>query len=385
MNIAYITNLYPPVQTGTAQYAYELAEAMAKRGHHVIVLCPMRKGLSPVSNNGKVEVYRLPSFKIKPFGLLMGFDDFSVTVNAKNGASAILKENKIDVIHQCGHLLDLTHLTPTLAKSFDIPCVCSVHTKIQFPSARIVNKAFEVADRIIVGKALRKYDGVIALDGVIQAYIENRYGILPVELPYGVKPLDDLHNDKRECFWSADSVFPFRITSVGHVTAMRTRDDLLIACTELRQDGVNLEVQVIGKRCIRSRHYGGEEIYFMGEWGHENMPLFYRASDLEAHWITNPGIGTATLEAMSCGVPCMAYGYEGILAGVPFKDGENILFIKPNDIQGIRNKIRMLYDNPELCLKIGQAGKKLVYAYLTWDKVAPKYEGLYLRVIGANV
>ncbi len=375
MNIAYVTNFFPPTQTGTAHYTADLAQAVAKLGHKVTVVCPSVEPLyrPHISETmlGDVRVISIPSFKLPRIGLLMGFDNFRITAGSLLSIAHLLQA---DIIHQCGHLLDLTGDAPWLARKLKIPCVCSIHTAIGHPTPWI-DRLMRVADKALNESVLRKYDRIIALDREVARYVSKRYGIISTALLYGVNPTGFQKWDDRRT--------RFQITSVGHVTKMRSREDLLQACDELIDEGLDIRVSVIGKVCYRSKkqYKHANHFRFEGEWLNTGIKHFWETSDLEAHWLTTPGLGTAILEAMACGVPCLTNGYDNILPGVPLSDGNNIIFAKPGDIAGIKQTIRTMYDSKAFRESVGMAGRKLVNDCLTWGKVAPLYVKLYEEVI----
>lgn len=393
MKIAYVTNFFPPVQTGTAYYVLELAAEMAKRGHTVIVLTVSPRGEFVEEHVGEIHVYRLPSIRIPTSVLLMGFDEFYFTKNAliKGMVIDILRQNKIEVVHQCGHLLDLVFLTHSMAKKLGIPAVCSIHTLIHHPSSRLLNAVFSMLDRIIIGNfAVNKYDTVVGLDKPTYSYIRERYSAKDVALvPYGIDMGNLLERtDENDGDDMSEDDKSFRITSIGHVTEMRSREDLILACGDLIREGLDIRLNIIGKVChtkpvwLVTKLGLEKNIKFCGEVPRSLLHRFLERADLEAHWISNPGLGTAILEAMAFGVTCMAFGSEGLLGDdIPLKNGENIIFIDPHVPSSIKEGIRLLYFNPCLKQKMSENARNLILNYLTWERLADKYEQLYREAL----
>lgn len=392
MNIAYITNFFPPVQTGTAHYVMELADEMAKRGHTVIVLTVSPSGKFAEENLGGIHVYRLPSIKLKTSKLLLAFDGFYCTKNVlvRKMVIDILRENKIGMVHQCGHLLDLVFLTPSVTKRLGIPAICSIHTVIHHPSSKLLNAVLCFLDRLVIGPfAVNRYSLLLGLDEVSCTYIGKRYGSDNISrIPYGVD-LESIKNYSNETVPDAarSTEEVFRITSIGHVTKMRSREDLILACNDLIREGLAIKLDIVGQICDTNpvrlvKKLGLEKhITFQGELPRELLYRFLTSSDLEAHWLTVPGLGTAILEAMALGVPCMTYGSEGILGDIPLRDRGNILFVTPNDLSSIKTAIRLLYFDPGLKERIAKNGRELILNHLAWAKLADRYELLYSQVL----
>ena len=162
MRIAITTNLFPPIQTGTAHYAQELAQNLARAGHDVTVItCSLINEHSQEIVDG-YKVFRLPSYKLPVSKLLLGFEQFYLGYipGNKRRVKEILVQERIEVVHQCGHLLDLDFLTPRVCKRLDIPTVCSLHTIIHFPRNQAINWLMEFADRTFMNFFSERYRGL---------------------------------------------------------------------------------------------------------------------------------------------------------------------------------------------------------------------------------
>src|SRR5437016_4636091 len=107
MRVALVTNLYPPIQTGTAHWTRELAHHLSRAGHSVtVVTCaPRATAHDHPAQDGPVTVYRLPSRRLPASQLLLGFDEFYIANTAANRQRMrkIMERHEIELTHQCGH------------------------------------------------------------------------------------------------------------------------------------------------------------------------------------------------------------------------------------------------------------------------------------------
>lgn len=392
MRIALVTNLYPPIQTGTAHWTRELAHHLSRAGHSVIVIaCAADPQLASVpESDGPVTVYRLLARRLRASRLLLGFDEFFVANTAANRRRMIeiLTAHDVQIVHQCGHLLDLTYATPRVARQLGIPCVCSVHTIIHSPTSRVLDWIMRTVDRTVVRRyGPGRYDALIALDAEVRAYIERTYRHPNVRTVLVSIDDDVLHQQAS----NAVSSPPFRILSVGHVTAMRSRLDLIEAVERLHGHRVPVELVIVGKTCdnaaqayVKSRGLGNI-VTFTGELPRDDVFELARSCHMEAHWITVPGLGTATLEAMALGLPVMAWAFPGLYGEVPLQDGVNLLFAKPGDVGQISTQIERLITSPERRIAIGAAGRQLVRQYLSWETAVRTLERIYGDVSAEQV
>ena len=84
MNICLVNNLYPPINTGSSFYTYDLANHLYEKGHNVIIITNKVKGTIGFSMEDGVKVYRLPVIKLPRWKIWMKFPDFNFTLTPKN-------------------------------------------------------------------------------------------------------------------------------------------------------------------------------------------------------------------------------------------------------------------------------------------------------------
>lgn len=90
------------------------------------------------------------------------------------------------------------------------------------------------------------------------------------------------------------------------------------------------------------------------------------------------GMPNALLEAMACGLPCVATrvsGSEDII-----QSGVNGLLVEPEDYQGLAQALLTLLNNPELARHYGQAARATVEARYSLDRVLDSLIALYHKI-----
>jgi glycosyltransferase involved in cell wall biosynthesis len=390
MRIAFITNLYPPIQTGSAYWTQAAAATLAARGHHVIVItCGTRAGRETSELENAVRVYRLPAtLRLPKWALFLNFDQFYLMANRRNihRVREILSDENIEVIQQAGHLLDSTLISSRAKAATGIPVVCSIHTRIGHPTSVVYDRLLRMIDRSILGPALmRRFDRLIALDQVLARHYEAAYSMEHIEcVPVCVE------DGILEGTPAAPANGPFRIVSVGHVTAMRDRRELLFAVAELKRRGRPVQLSIVGKvltdvtpRLIEELDLR-DTVTLQGELPRETLLALLRSASLEVHWIDLQGIGLAALEAMALGLPVAAWATETIYGDVPLKHLDNIVLIDPRDRTSLIATLDRLAQDPELRGRIGAAARELVRRHLTWHAVAARLERVYGGVVAAR-
>ena len=90
------------------------------------------------------------------------------------------------------------------------------------------------------------------------------------------------------------------------------------------------------------------------------------------------GMPNALLEAMACGLPCVATcvsGSEDII-----QHGVNGLLVESEDYQGMAQALLTLLHDPLLTQKYGQAARKTVEGHYSLERVIDRYVELYRRI-----
>lgn len=118
---------------------------------------------------------------------------------------------------------------------------------------------------------------------------------------------------------------------------------------EISKRGLNEQVVNRGKK------YGDEKY------------LIYQKADIFVFptYYDNECFPLVLLEAMEQGLPCVTTN-EGAISDI-IKDGVNGLIAERNDARSLADKIEMLFDDKEMCLKMGEKGHQLFTDFFTLE------------------
>jgi glycosyltransferase involved in cell wall biosynthesis len=91
------------------------------------------------------------------------------------------------------------------------------------------------------------------------------------------------------------------------------------------------------------------------------------------------GFPTVLLEAMSHGLPVVC----SRIGGLPeiIDDGVTGLLYEPGNVDELADRIRTLWQNPALCQKLGEAGRRKVLEEYAADRLLDRLLGIYEKVI----
>lgn len=193
-----------------------------------------------------------------------------------------------------------------------------------------------------------------------------------IHIPYGV----DLSSFRK--ILKNDNIF--RVVFVGGMSLRKGVHYLLQAFAELNLP--NSELMLIG--AINDeikpffRKYEGKFNY-VGKAPQSELYRYYSQGSVFAIMSIEEGLAMVQPQAMACGLPVICTtntGGEDII-----RDGVDGFIIPIRDIEALKEKLLYLYENPEICRRMGQSAKKRVASGFTWDDYGDKMIKVYEKII----
>jgi len=202
---------------------------------------------------------------------------------------------------------------------------------------------------------------VITVSDYNKSYLHKTFGI-PLEkikvIHCGVKPdffISHMENvDKGNI-----------ILSVARLDPVKGLEYLIKACSILKDRGYSFRCLIVGggeerdnlKRLIESLQLE-DFISLEGPKPHEEVKNYYKLARVFVQPSLQETMGVAAMEALAHGVPVIATRVYGVPELV--KHGENGFLVEPRDPEAIARYIETLFENPELCRKLGENGLKKI-------------------------
>jgi glycosyltransferase involved in cell wall biosynthesis len=285
----------------------------------------------------------------------------------------------IDVLHSTHHTLPLR---PVRAKR-----VVTVHDVTffripeRYPAARraymqlTTRAAAKVADAIIVPSQTVRDDVIAALrvdPGKIAVVYEAASSIyrpaprdeaLAVAAQYGIAP-------------------PY-LLSVGSLEPGKNRARLIRAMRELRDDGVDAALAIVGQRAWRyeedfrliSELGMVDRIRYLGYVQKDHLPALHSAATAFVFPSLYEGFGLPVLEAMACGAPVLTSNVSATAEVA----GDAALLVDPQSRDEIREGMRRLLADAQLRRELARRGIERADAF-SWRRAADETHAVYERL-----
>jgi len=122
-----------------------------------------------------------------------------------------------------------------------------------------------------------------------------------------------------------------------------------------------------------------ECVEFVGYVPNEELPKYYRKSDIFVLPSETESFGLVFAEAMSCGLPIAASDVGGIPETV--RHGIDGLLCPPGDPALLRANIRRLMSNADARLKMSDSQRQRILTNYPWEHIAARYLEVYQSVL----
>jgi len=175
---------------------------------------------------------------------------------------------------------------------------------------------------------------------------------------------------------------PLKVICVGRLIEEKNQEILIRAI-----QGLDLHLILIGDgerelylRDLVENLDLRERVEFIASVPNREIHRYYQRADIFALPIKYGGIAIPVIEAMASELPVIIprplFEPEPELVG-------NVALVVENTVQGFREALQHLRDNPDLRRQLGKKGRELVRS-ISGDKMEQREKNLYLQLLGGN-
>jgi glycosyltransferase involved in cell wall biosynthesis len=243
-----------------------------------------------------------------------------------------------------------------LGRSPNVPVVVQVQGGLLEPGAEYGSRAKRFAIRSTMRSAVRRADGVRALNDHIAEQVRGTGATTRVAV---IGSRVDVHRFAPRT--TAPAGTPY-IGAVGGLVPVKNHEVLLLACAELTSIGVDARLVLVGDGPLRAdletravRLRIDDRVEFLGAVEYGEIPALLRSLTVFAQPSYSEGEPRALLEAQAVGVPAVVSdipAHRGIV-----RHDVNGLLVPARDAPEWARAIRTLIDDPSLSARIGAAAR----------------------------
>ena len=207
---------------------------------------------------------------------------------------------------------------------------------------------------------------------------------LGIELEQRVAPDQDGRAESRRYLGIGDERFV--VGWIGRMTGVKRTDDVLAAFKQLRDDGVDAVLCLVGDGPDRAQleqraHELGvvRDTLFLGY--QEDVAPFYAAFDALVLPSGNEGTPVSAIEALAAGRPVVATRVGGVPDVV--REGEDGFLVEAGATEELAQRLAQLARDPELRERMGEQGRARVLPRYAVDRLVDDIDQLYRELLSA--
>lgn len=371
MRIAWIGKKTP--FCGNVTYSREITNALLDRGHQVSFLHFAQEESTPDKWANclevslpfiyKSQVYTIPTFK------------------ATKVLTQSLRSIKPDIVHASLTLSPLDFVLPEICEQLDLPLIATFHTPFAGKGAKLVSGTQLLAYQLYA-PFLGNYDRVIVFSQ-IQRELLARMGVPEQNIaviPNGVD-IDKYSpgSSQVKAEFKVDRLFVYQ----GRIAPEKNVEALLRAWKQAEMEP-NSKLLIVGDGPLKSSlepFYGPEHnINWLGFVADENRRIeILRGADVFVLPSLVEGLSLSLLEAMACGLACIAT--EVGADGEVMEKGAGVILNTKTVRSQLRTLLPLFQDHPELTTLLGQKARKRVLERYTLSNNITRLEELYTKAL----
>ena len=371
MHIAWIGKKSP--FCGNVTYSREVNNALLDRGHQVSFLHFAQEESDPDNWPDCLEVSLPFLYKSQVYTI--------PTLTAAKVLTKSLRQLKPDLVHASLTLSPLDFLLPEICAELNLPLIATFHTPFA-GKGRKLKSGTQLLTYQLYAPFLANYDQVIVFSRV-QQDLFARLGVAPDQvavIPNGVdvqKYSPGPSNLKAE--FKAQRLFVYQ----GRLAPEKNVEALLRAWkqSEMRLDSKLLIVGDGPLKASLEPFYGSEHgILWLGFVADENRRIeILRGADVFILPSLVEGLSISLLEAMACGLACLAtdVGADGEV----MEKGAGVILSTQRVTSQLRTVLPLFQDHPELTTLLGQKARQRVLERYTLSLNITQLERLYTQVL----
>ncbi len=369
-----------PTHGGSGVVATELGLRLAERGHSVAFVsysAPLRLNeLPPRVCFHEVAIEEYPLLKQFPYTLALA-----------SKLAEVARSHRLRVlhVHYAIPFAAAAILARQIAPDLDLKVVTTLHgTDITLVGS---NDSF----RPVTAFCIERSDAVTAVSYALRAETDRVFGTTrPIEvIPNFVDPAH--YRDARPAVWPAggrpDATAGKRLPVIVHISNYRPVKRVTDVVRVFARVAAELPARLVlvgdgpdlSQAIDLARELGVlDRVRLIGVV--DDVAPYLRGADLLLLPSRNESFGLVALEALAAGIPVIASRVGGLPEVV--QHGVSGYLFPPGDVEGMaRQAAAVLRDRP-LAGRLGRAGAERVARRFPPERIIPRFEELYRRVLG---
>jgi glycosyltransferase involved in cell wall biosynthesis len=367
MNIAIVTETFPPEVNGVAMTFGLIARELAARGHRIRVHRPKRNDGGRADGNAGIEVDTLPGFPVPGYAALrMGFP-------AAGRLRRTWRKDRPDLVHVVTEG-PLGASAISAARSLGLPVTSSFHTNFHSYASHYgfapLRHAALAWLRRVHNRTLRTFAPTEEICGELTGLGFNNMGLLTRGVDTALFTPARRSPELRRA-WGVAEDQPV-VLHVGRMAPEKNYGLLFRLYAAMRRANPALRFVLAGEGPLRERLVREHpECVFAGFLSREEIGRTYASSDIYIHASTTETFGNVLTEALSSGLAVAGFNYAA--AAMFIRHGQNGLVAQNGEEAALEAQALRLALDPALRARLRAAASESMRSQ-SWSSVIDRFE-----------
>lgn len=375
VNIAIVTETFPPEVNGVAMTFGVIARELGRRGHDVTVYRPNRRELSDGERNPNFREVRLSGMPVP------GYPQLRMGLPAHRYLRQRWKADRPDIVHVATEG-PLGASAITAARSLHVPVASSFHTNFHAYTRdygyALLRRPVLAWLRRVHNRTMRTFAPTAELCAELETLGFRNLALLS----RGVDTWD-FHPARRSpelrLRWGATPETPV-VIHVGRMAAEKNYELLFRAYDAMRAANPKLRFVLAGEGPLKARlQREHPECIFAGFFSRQEIGRYYASADIYIHASVTETFGNVLTEAMASGLAVAGFDYAAARQFI--EHGCNGLAVPYGNPDALVEAAVMLATDELLRLQLRRAARPAVEPQ-SWEKVIAQFEADLADVAG---
>jgi glycosyltransferase involved in cell wall biosynthesis len=374
LRLAILSDHFHPTITGQGIHTCQLALAMVRRGHHVVVITTRCSGQPPFEEWNGIRVYRTRTVPVH---------EFHNAIPSRKDLESILKKENITIVHYQS-LGVLIVQGWRAARALGIKQIYSHHVLLEFLLGQIV--FLRPFHRWIGNVALRFFNQCNALTYParrLQAEAREKGIRAPT---FYISSSTGIENGRTQPVQKEPGA-TFNVLSVGRLHPDKNVSCLVKAFARFRAQVNTGQLWIVGRGGLKDALIQEVEslgitphVTFTGWQSHDDVGRYYAQADVFAMPSLFDSQGNAAIEAMFYSLP-LVLSRNLIAAPDLVEDGENGYLVDPRSPDDVAEKLLKLYADRARAKAMGTRSRERFEQFRD-EAIFSETEQLYFKILG---
>lgn len=389
MKILQVTSFYKPSWEagGVPRVAYEISKNLVKKGHEVTVYTTDGFKFRLITKKNKpVDVEGIKTYYFRNLSVYLANMNIITPYYLLFIARKKIKD--FDIIHIHEHRTLLAVIVYYYAKKYNIPYIIQAHGSISTKTRKQIQK--KIFDAIWGNKILKNASKLIAVSNVeVDQYLQINVHPEKVAVIYnGIDINFFLKLPEKGTFRNKFGIYEkHMILFLGRLHERKGIDFLIKAYAELIKEKNDVMLVLAGPdegfldkaNLLINKYNLIDKVKFTGFINEFDKLAAYIDADILVYPSVFEIFGLVPFEAIICGTPVIVTDDCG--CGELIKKSRSGYLVEYGDITSLKNKMKIILENPQIGHNFVSNGKKFIYDNFSWENIVKKIEENYENCI----